>query len=143
MRSIRQFGLALVVCLSLVLFSASWAYGGSASKGTDSRGNDGSSSCTDQQYDCARYEGDDSAPDRSDLPEYPPNDVEVLGDPEPVADTGSSGFSSPPSGGIDSGGGAMANTSTSISTGVVALASLSGVFALAALASAAARRVRS
>ena len=141
MRSVRQFGLAFLVCLSLVLFSASWAYGESASEGTDPRGNDGSSVCTDQQYDCARYEGDDSTPARSDYPDYPDNDVEVLSDPEPFADTGSSGDSSPPRGGIASGGGAMANTSTS--TSVVALATLSGVFALAALASAVARRVLS
>ena len=131
MQSVRQFGLALLVCLSLVLFSASWAYAGSSGGGT----------CTDQQYDCARYRGDDSTPAASDYPDYPANDVEVLSDPEPVADTGSSGDSSPPRGGIASGGGSMASTSTS--TSVIALAALSGVFALAALASGVARRVLS
>jgi hypothetical protein len=139
MQSVRQFGLAFLVCVSLMLLGASWAYGGSGGEGADSRESGGT--CTDQQYDCARYEGDDSTPARSDYPDYPDNDVEVLSDPEPVADTGSSGFSSPPIGGIDSGGGAMANTRTS--TGVVAFATLSGVFALVALASAGARRVLS
>jgi hypothetical protein len=139
MHSVQQFGLAFLVCLSLMLLGAPWAYGGSGGEGADSRENGGT--CTDQQYDCARYEGDDSTPARSDYPDYPANDVEVLSDPEPVADTGFSGDSSPPIGGIDSGGGAMANTSTS--TGVVAFATLSGVFALAALASAVARRLLS
>lgn len=128
MQSVRHFGLAFLVCLSLMLFGASGAYGG----------DNGSSVCTDQQYDCARYEGDDSTPAPSDYPDYPANDVEVLSDPEPFANAGSSGDSSPPRGGIASGGGAMANTSTS--TSVVALVTLSGVFALAALASAVARR---
>lgn len=134
MQSVRQFGLALLVCLSLVLFSASWAYAGDAGQGSDSRGTE--RTCTDQQYDCARYRGDDTRPAPSDYPEYPTDDIQT---PEPVAETEFSGDSSPPRGGIDSGGGAMANTTDS--TSVVALTALSGVFALAALASAAARRV--
>ena len=134
MQSVRQFGLAFLVCLSLVLFGASWAYAGSAGQGTDSRGT--GRTCTDQQYDCARYRGDDTPPAPSDYPDYPSNDVEF---PEPVADTGYSGDTSPPSGGIDSGGGAMANMRDS--TSALVFAALSGVFALAALASAIARRV--
>jgi hypothetical protein len=136
MQSVRHFGLVFLACLWLALVGATSAYGGSAGGGSDARG-DGRT-CTDQQYDCARYEGDDSPPDRSDYPSYPENDVDALGDPEPVADTGFSGDTSPPRGGIDSGGGAMASTGTS--TGVVALVALSGVFALAALASVLARR---
>lgn len=121
-----------------MLLNASWAYGKSASEGTDSRG-DGGSSCTDQQYDCARYDGDNSTDRAADSPDYPDNDAQVSSDFEPSAYTGSAGGSSPPDGGVASGGGAMADASTS----VVAFATLSGVFALAALASAVARRVLS